>query len=116
MEDGKAYYDKFGRQFMRTIHVIRILGMDIGKLSHIYDNELETIHQTPVDPKAPAKYKDFNFFNRSCSTIIRDGLIAYGFKDICGILPRDLFVNILYNLHKQNNPWVLNWNFIPNNN
>ncbi len=103
MEDGRAYYDKFGRNFMRTIHVLRIKGMDTEKLSSIYNNELDIIHNTTVNPKKPEKYKEFSFFNRSCSTIIRDGLIKYGFKDLKGILPRDLFVNVLYNINKQKN-------------
>ena len=103
MEDGRTYYDKFGRNFMRTIHVLRIKGMDTEKLSSIYNHELDVIHNTPVNPKKPEEYKEFSFFNRSCSTIIRDGFIKYGFKDIKGILPRDLFVNVIYNLNKKKN-------------
>ncbi len=103
MEDGRTYYDKFGRNFMRTIHVLRIKGIDTGKLSSIYNHELDVIHNTPVNPKKPEEYKEFSFFNRSCSTIIRDGLIKYGFKNLKGILPRDLFVNVIYNLNKKKN-------------
>ncbi len=101
LEEGRVYYDKFGRNFMRTIHVLRIKGMDTEKLSSIYNHELDVIHNTPVNPKTPEKYKDFSIFNRSCSTIIRDGLIKYGFKNLKGILPRDLFVNVIYNMNKQ---------------
>jgi len=101
MEDGRAYYDKFGRNFMRTIHVLRIKGMDTEKLSSIYNRELDIIHNTPVNPNKPEKYKKFSIFNRSCTTIIRDGLIEYGFKNLKGILPRDLFVNVIYNMNKQ---------------
>ena len=103
MEDGRTYYDKFGRNFMRTIHVLRIKGMDTEKLSSIYNHELDVIHNTPVNPKKPEEYKEFSFFNRSCSTIIRDGLIKYGFRNLKGFLPRDLFVNVIYNLNKKKN-------------
>lgn len=101
LDDGTAYYDKFGRNFMRTVHVLRIKGIDTHYLSSIYDKELEIIHKTPVNPKKPEKYKDFSFFNRSCSTIIRDGLLKYGFKKLNGVLPRDLFVSVIYNSYKQ---------------
>lgn len=101
LDDGKAYYDKFGRNFMRTIHVLRIKGMDTDRLSSILNNELEIIHNTPVNPKKPEKYADFSIFSRSCSTIIRDSLLKYGFKNINGILPRDLFVNTIYNVYHQ---------------
>ena len=93
LPDGTAYYDKFGRNFMRTIHVTRIMGIDIARLSEIFHRQLEIIHNAPVNPEKPEKYKDFNFFNRSCSTIIRDGLIEYGFSGIRGFLPRDMFVS-----------------------
>ncbi|MBC8323591.1 MAG: hypothetical protein H8E70_08490 [Candidatus Marinimicrobia bacterium] len=101
LDDGRAYYDKFGRNFMRSIHVLRIRGMETERLSSIFNEELDIIHNTPVNPEKPEKYADFSFFTRSCSTIIRDGLIKYGFKNINGILPRDLFVSTVYNVHQQ---------------
>ncbi len=101
LEDGRAYYDKFGRNFMRTIHVLRITGIDTQRLSSILDEELDIIHNTPVNPKKPEKYADFSIYKRSCSTIIRDGLLKYGFKKIDGILPRDLFVSTIFNVYKQ---------------
>lgn len=94
--DGRDYYDKFGRNFMRTIHVLRLTGIDTDKLAGIYHRELKTIHSTPTDPKHPEKYRDFKFWNRSCATIIRDGLIEYGIDNISGFLPRDFFVSTLY--------------------
>ncbi len=96
--DGTAYFDKFGRNFMRTIHVVRIFGIDTERLTDIYNRELDIIHNAEVNPKNPEKYQDFNFFNRSCSTIIRDGLRTYGFKKINGFLPRDMFVSATYEL------------------
>lgn len=98
LEDGRAYYDKFGRNFMRTIHVIRIEGIDTDKLSAIYHDELDVIHNCEPSKKNPEKYKDFHFLTRSCSTIIRDGLKRYGFSKVSGIFPFDLFVNIAYTL------------------
>ncbi len=40
-------------------------------------------------------------FTRSCSTIIRDGLKEYGFNNIKGMFPRDLFVSAAYQLKKE---------------
>jgi hypothetical protein len=88
----RPYYDKFGRLFMRTVHVLRIEGLNTGRLSTIYHNMLKTIHSTPPDPKRPEKYRDFNLFTNNCSTMIRDGLRRYGFSRIRGILPRELFI------------------------
>ena len=94
--DGRDYYDKFGRNFMRTIHVLRLTGLDTDRLAGIYHRELETIHATPVNPKHPEEYKDFHFKNRSCATIIKDGIIEYGIENISGYLPRDFFVSTIY--------------------
>lgn len=94
--DGRDYYDKFGRNFMRTIHVLRLTGLDTGRLAGIYHRELDIIHSSERNPKNPEKYIDFNFWNRSCATIIRDGLIEYGIKKISGFLPRDFFVSTIY--------------------
>ena len=38
LEDGRVFYDKFGRNFMRTIHRIRIFGLDTEKI----DGRLKT--------------------------------------------------------------------------
>ena len=92
-QTGQPYYDKFGRSFMRTIHVLRIEGLDMGRLAAIFKRELETIRCTPVDPRRPQKYRKFHWLSRNCATIIRDGLREYGFAAIRGCLPRDLFVN-----------------------
>ena len=100
-ENGKAYFDKFGRNFMRTIHVLRLEGLDVEKLKQIFDEKLESIHTTPVDPEKPEKYKDFNVVTNSCATIIKNGFRKYGFKNIKGIFPRDLYVSSAYNFLKE---------------
>ncbi|MFC2091572.1 hypothetical protein ACFLTD_02235, partial [Elusimicrobiota bacterium] len=100
-DEQKPYYDKFGRLFMRTIHVLHIKGLDTEKLSRIYHDQLEIIHNTPVNPEKPHKYRDMHLFKRQCATIIRDGLKKYGFSNIIGTFPRDVFVNASYNLFKQ---------------
>lgn len=92
----KPYYDKFGRIFMRTIHVLKIIGLNTETLSQIFCDHLEKIKSTPPDPKAPEKYADFNVITNSCATIIRNGLKKYGLKKIKGVFPRDLFVNVSY--------------------
>jgi len=99
-EDGTAYFDKFGRNFMRSIHVIRVEGIDVKWLAGIYHDELKTIHDAPSNPASPEKYKDFSFFNRSCTTIIRDGLRKYGFQKINGFLPRDFFISAAWEIWK----------------
>lgn len=92
----KPYFDKFGRLFMRTIHVLRMTGLNTQRLSQIFHNELEVIYNSPPDPKKPGHYINFNIFTNSCSTIIRDGFQKLGFRKIRGIFPRDLFVNAAY--------------------
>ena len=87
------YYDKFGRNFMRTIHVARIVGVDTKRLSEYYKEQLRIIHATISNPVKPEKYSDFNFITRSCTTIIRDGLNEIGFSKLKGIFPRDMFIS-----------------------
>ena len=102
----KAYYNNFGRLFMRTIHVLRIEGPDLDTvcLSKIFHTELQRIHNTPVDPKKPGMYRDFDIFTQSCTTIIRDGLRRLGFQKLSGISPKDFFVNashFFYHMKKE---------------
>jgi hypothetical protein len=92
-DPGRPYYDKFGRLFMRTIHVLRITGIDTARLSGMYHRELDAIHEVGTAGKSGEKYAGFSVFTRSCATIIRDGLGEYGYKGIQGIFPRDLFIN-----------------------
>ena len=96
LEDGKIFYDKFGRNFMRTIHVCRVEGLDTDKLLNIFKRELSIIKSTKPNKRKPEKYADFNFFTRSCSTIIRDGFNETGYTEIKAVFPRDLFVNAAY--------------------
>lgn len=101
--DGKPYFDKFGRNFMRSIHVLHVEGIDTEKLYNILKKDLDIIHNTPEDPAKPGDYSDFHFIKRSCTTIVRDGLRKYGYQRIKGIIPRDFFVNAAYNLRKDQN-------------
>lgn len=112
LPDGKAYLDKFGRNFMRTIHVLRIEGMDVEKLSAIYRNQLNIIHNSPVKPIQPEKYQGFSFFSRSCTTIIRDGLKEYGFSGFGGNLPRDFFISLSYVIFNRQDEWGIRAKFI----
>jgi hypothetical protein len=93
------YYDKFGRLFMRSIHVLRIEGINITTLGTYLRMRLEDILNTP-DPTHPESYRDFSMFRNNCVTIIRDGLRACGFENIRGILPRELFINAAYHIMK----------------
>lgn len=100
-DKNRPYYDMFGRNFMRTVHVLRIEGLDTGRLDNYFSNVLQEIHQAP-DQKRPEKYRDFSLVKKSCVTIIRDGLRQYGFREIKGIFPRDLFINAAYYFLKLN--------------
>ncbi len=99
-EDGKAYYDKFGRLFMRNVHVLTIEGLPTDCLSEFYHHELESILNTPENPKKPGVYPHFNLFTRNCATIIRDGLRKAGLPMVRGVFPRDLFINTACSLLK----------------
>lgn len=98
---GNSYFDKFGRNFMRGIHVLHVEGIDTQKLYNIFKEELEIIHNTPEKQDNPGNYPDFHFIKRSCTTIVRDGLRKYRFKNIKGVIPRDFFINAAYNLNKE---------------
>ncbi|MFQ6612878.1 MAG: hypothetical protein ACE5D2_07225 [Fidelibacterota bacterium] len=100
-DDGRVYYDKFGRRFMRTIHVLKITGLEVDKLAAYYHRQLEAIHSYPRNPRRPEKFQGFNFLNRSCSTIIRDGLRHYGFNHVSGVLPRDFFISAAHTLFQE---------------
>ncbi len=93
----RPYYDKFGRNFMRTIHVLRIEGFDADRLAAHYRREIEVNRSNP-DPARPEKYRDFSVVSRSCVTIIRDGLRAAGVPHVGGHFPRDLFISAAYHL------------------
>ena len=98
LEDGRVFYDKFGRNFMRTIHRIRIFGLDTEKMMAALTQSLDIILNTPPNPKEPEKYKDFSIVSNNCATIIRDVFNQCGFPQIKGRFPRDLFVNTTYHL------------------
>ncbi|HOT47044.1 MAG TPA: hypothetical protein PLM53_20120 [Spirochaetota bacterium] len=95
----RPYYDKFGRNFMRTIHVLRITGLDTVRLRGQYEAMVREILGRP-DPRRPEKYRDFNIITRSCVTFIRDGLRRYGFTNLGGVFPRDFFINASYHFLK----------------
>ncbi len=100
-DPARPYYDKFGRNFMRTIHVLRITGIDTVRLGGLYREMLADIQSRP-DPRRPEKYRDFNIITRSCVTFIRNGLRRCGFEGVRGIFPRDFFINAAYCFLKMN--------------
>ncbi len=100
-EDGRAYFDKFGRRFMRTIHAIRVFGIDAGRIAGIFEGIMQRILDTPRQDDPAAKWRDFHPLTRNCTTLIRDGLNAYGFDVVRGRFPRDLFVNAAYHLSRR---------------
>ncbi|MBL8021752.1 MAG: hypothetical protein JNM27_18915 [Leptospirales bacterium] len=100
-EAKRPYFDKFGRLFMRSIHVLRIEGLDLAAMEKHLRASLETIHNSPRDPKHPENYAQFSVTRRSCATFSRDGLRAGGLKFVAGIMPRDLFVSAAHAVRKQ---------------
>ena len=100
-DKNRPYYDRFGRNFMRTIHVLRIEGIDAGRMKEYCDRMLREIVAHP-DPQRPEKYRDFNIVTRSCVTIIRDSFRHAGYKVVSGRFPRDFFINAAYNFIKLN--------------
>ncbi len=103
----KPYYDKFGRRFMRTIHILKVTGLDTRALSDIFHHELESIRRFPRNPKKAEHYAGFNVFTRSCSSIIRDGFRKVEFKKIHGVFPRDLFVRTAdFFMNQSNDPSI----------
>ena len=97
----RPFLDKFGRQFMRTIHVARVTGHDTGPLQAALRAELEKIHHTPEDPRRPGKYRDFRLLTRSCTTIIRDALRQSGFPRIRGVFPREMYTSAVWSFREQ---------------
>jgi hypothetical protein len=89
---GRPYYDKFGRLFMRTVHVLRIEDLETERLLRFYYRELKKTKNGPIDPNRPDIYTGFNVLTRNCTTIIRDGLRKCGFRKVKGIVPKDFFV------------------------
>ena len=98
LEGGRAFYDKFGRNFMRTIHRIRVFGLNTEKMIAILKQSLANILNTPPNLKNPEKYRDFSMVSNNCATVIRDAFNECGFPEITGRFPRDLFVNATYHL------------------
>ena len=107
--DGRAYLDKFGRRFMRTIHAIRVRDIDAARMSAIFDGIMDRIHDTPRRKDKPEKWRDFHPLTRNCTTLVRDGLNAYGFASIRGRFPRDLFVSAAYHLSRRRDLRVQMW-------
>ena len=97
-DPARPYYDKFGRLFMRSIHVLRLTGIDhltaANRHNCTFDRRSNDFSQEVA--LTGEDVAGFNLFTRSCATIIRDGLITYGFTGVRGIFPRDLFVNAAY--------------------
>jgi len=103
----KPYYDKFGRRFMRTVHVLRILGLNARALAEIFHDELEAVRRFPRNPEKAQHYAGFNVFTRSCASIIRDGFRKAGFQKIRGVFPRDLFVRTAdFFMNEANDPSI----------
>jgi len=104
----RPYLDKFGRQFMRTIHVARITGRETSGLESILRRKLKEIYDTPVDPAEPEYYRDFSKFSNSCTTIIRDSLREWGFGGVKGIFPREMFISAVWEFYIRSKSGGLN--------
>jgi len=94
----RPYYDKFGRLFMRTVHVLHVEGMDTRALSARLHRAMEEILSTPADPRRPDRWGGFSTMTRSCATIVRDALRDTGHPELDGVFPRDVFVAAAWHL------------------
>ncbi len=94
------YYDKFGRIFMRAIHVLRVDDIDAERLTSILMNKVDHIVNLTPDPAKPQKNPEFHWYKKNCTTNIADALSEYGLN-ISGIFPRDLFVSACYSCLKE---------------
>jgi hypothetical protein len=102
-DPDRPYYEKFGRRFMRSIHVLHIRGLDTARLAGLLSDEIRIIHETPPDPRRPHKYRDFHAIDRSCTSLIRDALREAGLSGASGIIPRELFLNVAYQAMRPDN-------------
>ncbi|HQO38973.1 MAG TPA: hypothetical protein PK986_00745 [Spirochaetota bacterium] len=96
----QPHLDKFGRQFMRSIHAVRITGCNTVNLAAALHSALEKIHRTPENPRKPGVYSDFRIFTNSCTTVLRDTLRSSGFPGISGVFPREMFTSAVWNFIK----------------
>ena len=112
LDNGKVFYDKFGRNFMRSIHRIRITGIDTDWIMSELKERLNLIINTPSDPSNIEKYKDFSFFSNNCATIIRDAFHTIGYRKIKGRFPRELFISAAYHLSNING-LNIEYSFLP---
>lgn len=97
----RPFLDKFGRQFMRTIHTLRVTGTDNSKLESHLIRKMKEIHESPVDVKKPDYWSGFRTFSDNCTTAIRDALRGAGFTDINGVFPHDLFISAVWSIRKR---------------
>lgn len=112
LDDKKEpYFDKFGRLFMRTVHVIRVEGLATGILSNFFHDKMRQVHAAPVNPKRPASSARFHFLKETCTTIIRDGLRRTGFAAVKGVTPRDLFISAAFNFSREQERGLLKVTF-----
>lgn len=99
--DGRRYLDKFGRRFMRTIHALRVFGIDTPRLARLLDATMRRIHDAPPGGPSGDKWREFNPLTRNCTTLLRDALNEYGFAGVKGQFPRELFVSAAYHLSRR---------------
>ena len=97
---------------MRSIHRIRITGIDTDWIMSELKERLNLIINTPSDPSNIEKYKDFSFFSNNCATIIRDVFHIIGYRKIKGRFPRELFISAAYHLSNING-LNIEYSFLP---
>jgi hypothetical protein len=95
-DPNRPYFENFGRRFMRSIHALHIQGLDTARLTELLCLEIRIIGEKTPYPRRPHKYRDFHVIRRSCTSLIRDALREAGLREVSGILPRELFLNVAY--------------------
>ncbi len=92
-EDGRPYYNNFGRLFERTIHVLHVETSPevVSRLRAYFEEKMDIVQRAPAPPGEPNGNPLFHYYRRNCATIIRDGLRRAGPFPVTGMAPRDLF-------------------------
>lgn len=86
----KLYYDKFGRLFMRNVHVLRLSNVDSSKLANVLTKRMKLFKEAGLG--APSdKNSAFRPLSHNCVTEIADALKECGFGAGSHFIPRDCF-------------------------
>lgn len=97
---GPERHDYFGRRFMRTLHVLRIDGLDTVRVRASLQAVRERILARPPDPRDPEYAPWVNLAGRNCVALLRLALVEAGLPVFHGLTPRAFFVDAAWRLRR----------------